>query len=240
MKGQAGQYYDIGPLNVSHLWLIMTHIMIYHDPYYGVLWPILWHRSVKCFVPSLTYWPHLTWWDKLTSCIFDKSDGHNSTGYLGPSCILRLYQSPVPCYTIVYNAPETWSVVSRWPSSRLGHWSCYTNALIMSYKYIDHVIQVHWSCYTNTLILLYKYTNLCSYTNTLIMLYTMPPKHDRYSQGSHPAGAWAMCIHWSCEADQCYAGGGPKEYCLQQTDKIWWSVCFHEVWIGFKLDFLIR
>ena len=121
---------------------------------------MLWHRSVKCVFTSLTYWPHLTWWDKLTSCIFDKSDGHNSTGYLGPSCILRLYQSPVPCYTIVYNAPETWSVVSRWPSSRLGHWSCYTNALIMSYKYIDHVIQVHWSCYTNTLILLYKYTNL--------------------------------------------------------------------------------
>ena len=33
--------------------------------------------------------------------------------------------------------------------------------------------------------------------------------------------------------------GGAKEYCLLERGKIWWSVYFHEVWIGFKLDFLI-
>ena len=111
-------YYD--PLYDILLWHTMAHIMTHiMTCYHDILWPILWHRSVKCVVPSLTYWVDLTWWDKLTSCIFDKSVGHNSTGYLGRSCILRLYQSPVPllynsiqCYTIVYNAPETWSVFS--------------------------------------------------------------------------------------------------------------------------------
>ena len=162
--------------------------------------------------------------------------GHNSTGYLGPSCILRLYQSPVPCYTIVYNAPETWSVVSRWPSSRLGHWSCYTNALIMSYKYIDHVIQVHWSCYTNTLILLYKYTNLVIQIHW--SCYIQCPQNMigilrvAIQQGHGP------CVSID-HVSQPVLCGGPKEYCLQETDKIWWSVCFHELWIGFKLDFLI-